>query len=202
MYLFLRLGASERPAPPPLAPARPSHRKGSSRIAKKVKKKRRTFKQIRISETRSIAIHLTSACEMNNLDPDGLLEPHAAVCVYFPFVTTRGRWAVPLCPHPNPVSIHWTGPRAGVRSGLGWLGRQTLPPSPQPSWVGEAWAARRAGLREEVAASVRPLGLGDESRGTRPPKNRQGISALPCPSKGPGPLLFPRVTLGHMLLNL
>lgn len=60
MYLFLRLGVSEWQAPlPPRAPARPSHRKGSSRIAKKVTKKRQTFKQIRISETLSIAIHLS-----------------------------------------------------------------------------------------------------------------------------------------------
>lgn len=60
MYLFLRLGASERQARlRHLALTRPSHDKGSSRIAKKVKKKRQTFKQIRISETRSIAIHLS-----------------------------------------------------------------------------------------------------------------------------------------------
>lgn len=136
MYLFLRLGASERPAPPPLAPARPSHRKGSSRIAKKVKKKRRTFKQIRISETRSIAIHLTSACEMNNLDPDGLLEPHAAVCVCISRSSPLGGAGLSRCA-PTPTPLVFTGLGRVQECDLGWAGwagRPYRPPHSRPGW--------------------------------------------------------------------
>lgn len=138
---------------------------------------------------------------MNNLDLDGLLEPHAAVCV-FPVRHHLGALGCPTVPPPPPgqYSLDWAECRSAIWAGLTGQADPTALPTAVLSGGG---LGSQEGRAQGRGGCIRPPpSLGDESRGTRPPRNRQGISALLCPSKGPRPLLFPRVTLGQMLLNL